>query len=202
LQGPILQKEKAKINTRLEDLRKLWEATRCMVMSNGWMDGKGRALLNFLVHFPRSTLFIKSIDASAQVKNKASLFELLDEFVQKVGLQHVVQLITYNATKYVVVNKLLMERQPILFCPFATHCINLMLESVGKISFIKEVIDQVRRIPKYRYNHAFVLSLMRKFTGNKELLHPTITHFASNVIYLKSLQCCQFEVKQMFVSDE
>jgi hypothetical protein len=69
LQGPILQAEKNDINTRLEDLKKSWEATRCTMMSNGWTDGKGRTLLNFLVHCPRGTMFIKSIDASTHVKD-------------------------------------------------------------------------------------------------------------------------------------
>jgi hypothetical protein len=52
------------------------------------------------------------------------------------------------------------------------------------------------------YNHAFVLSLLRRFTRNGELLHPTITCFASNFISLQSMLQCQFELKKMFVCDE
>lgn len=33
-------------------------------MSDGWTDGKGRVLLNFLVNSPAGTFFLKSIDAS------------------------------------------------------------------------------------------------------------------------------------------
>jgi hypothetical protein len=173
------------------------------MMSNGWTNGKGRTLLNFLVHCPRGTMFIKSIDASMHVKDATLLCELMDGFIQEIGLQHVVQIITDNATNYVVVGKLLMERHPTVFwTPCVAHCIDLMLEDVGKISFIKEVIDQARSITKFIYNHAFVLSLMRKFTRNRELLHPTITHFASNFISLQSMLQCHFELKQMFVCDE
>jgi hypothetical protein len=76
-----------------------------------------------------------------------------------------VQIIIDNATSYVAVDKLLMERHPTIFwTPCVAHCIDLMLEDVGKISFVKEVIDRARSITKFIYNHAFVLSLTRTFT--------------------------------------
>jgi hypothetical protein len=86
LQGPILQTEKNDSNTRLEDLKKSWEATRCTVIFNGWTNGKGRTLLNFLVYCPRGTMFIKSVDALAHVKNMKLLCELMDGFIKEVGL--------------------------------------------------------------------------------------------------------------------
>jgi hypothetical protein len=50
-------------------------------MSDGWTDRKGRSLLNFLVHCPRGTMFIKSVDASTHVKDAALLCELMDAFI-------------------------------------------------------------------------------------------------------------------------
>jgi hypothetical protein len=85
-------------------------------------NGKGRTLINFLVHCPRGTLFIKSIDASTHVKDTALLCELLDECIQEIRVQHVVQIITDNAANYVVVCKWVMERHPIVFLnPCASH---------------------------------------------------------------------------------
>jgi hypothetical protein len=52
-------------------------------MSDGWTDGKGRTLLNFLVHCPRGTMCLKSVDASAHVKDAALLCDLLDGFIQE-----------------------------------------------------------------------------------------------------------------------
>jgi hypothetical protein len=77
-----------------------------------------------------------------------------------------------------------------------------MLEDVGKISFIKDVIDQARRATKFIYNHAFVLNLVRKLTRNKELLHPTVTRVTNSFISLQSILECHFELKKMFVCDE
>jgi hypothetical protein len=50
-------------------------------MSDGWTDRKGRSLLNFLVHCPRSTMFIKSVDASTHVKDATLLCESMDAFI-------------------------------------------------------------------------------------------------------------------------
>jgi hypothetical protein len=148
-------------------------------------------------------MFIKSIDASAHVKDATLLCELMDAFIQKIGMHNVGEIITDNAANYVVVGRLLMARNRSLFwTPCVAHCIDLMLKDMGKTSFIKEVIDQARSVPKFIYNHIWVLSLMRRHTKNMELRRPTITRFATNFITLQSLLRCQFELKQMFVCDE
>ena len=79
--GPILQAEKKNINARLIEFRQSWESTRCTVMSDGWIDGKGITLINFLVHCPGGTMFIKSVDASTHVKDATLLCKLMDGFI-------------------------------------------------------------------------------------------------------------------------
>ena len=203
LQGPIVQAEKQDIKSRLAELKKTWEVTGCTVMSDGWTNRKGRTLLNFLVHCHKGTMFIKPMDASEHIKDAATICELLDGFIQEIGVQNVVQVVTDNAANYVSAGRMLMERHPTLFwTPCAAHCLDLLLEDMGKLSFIKEAVDMARSIPKFIYNHAFVLSLMRRFTRNKELRRPAITRFATTFITLQSLLRCQFELKQMFVSDD
>ena len=71
-------------------------------MSDGWTDQKGRTLINFLVACPRGTMFFRSRDASDQVKDANMLFHLLDEVVEEVGAGNVVQIITNNASNYVL----------------------------------------------------------------------------------------------------
>jgi len=203
LRGPLLQGEKKDINSRLAELKQSWEVTGCTIMSDGWTDRKGRTLLNFLVHCPKGSMFIKSVDALAHVKDASLLCELLSGFIEEIGLPNVVQIITDNAINYVAAGKMLMERHRLLFwTPCAAHCIDLMLEDIAKLSFVKEVIDRAKSIPKFIYNHAFILNLMRRCTKNKELQRSAITRFATNFITLQSLLKCQFELKQMFVYDE
>ncbi len=62
-----------------------------------------------------------------------------------------------------------------------------MLEDMGELEWIKSCVERAKNICKFIYNYAFVLSTMRKYTGDRELAHPSITRFASSFITLKSL---------------
>jgi hypothetical protein len=81
LRGRLLQGEKVDCTERLAQLRETWKTTGCTVISDGWTNGKGRSILNFLVNFPKGTMFIKSVDASAYTKDAQLLCELLDGFI-------------------------------------------------------------------------------------------------------------------------
>ena len=168
LRGPILQAEKKEISSRLEEFKKSRETTDCTVMSDGWTDGKGRTLIKFVVHCPKGTMFIKSIDASTYVKYATFLCDLMEGFIQDIGVQNVVQIIADIATNYVVAGRMLVERNYTLFwIPCIAHCIDMMQEDMGEIPFIKQAIDQARSIPKFIQNHASVLSLMRRHTKKR-----------------------------------
>eukprot|EP00253_Pinus_taeda_P034955 PITA_34955 len=148
-------------------------------------------------------MFIKSVDASAQIKDARTLCDLLDVFILEMGAENVVQVITDNVANYVAVGRMLMDRHPTLFwTPCAAHSIDLMLEGIGKISFVKDIVESSKSITKFIYNHTSVLSLMRRFTNNKELVRPAITRFATSVISLQSLLNSMWEVKRMFLSEE
>ena len=75
-------------------------------------------------------MFLKSVDASDQVKDANLLFRLLDEVVEEVGVQNVVQVITDNAANYVAVGRMLEEKhrtiwflvQPIVW----TSCLRIL----------------------------------------------------------------------------
>jgi len=162
LRGRLLQGEKVDCTQRLAQPRETWKNTRCTVMSDGWTDGKGRSILNFLVNCPKGTIFVKSVDASAYTKYAQLLCELLDGFIRKIGPQCVVQVIIDNVVNYVVARRMIMEKYPSLYwSPCATHYIDLMLKDMGKLSWIKEIIDSTQSVTKYIYNHTFVISLMR-----------------------------------------
>eukprot|EP00253_Pinus_taeda_P027464 PITA_27464 len=172
LRGPLLQDENTHCTARLAEFRASWEHTGCTVMSDGWTNQKGRTLLNFLVSCPKGTMFMKSVDASAHIKDARLLS-----------------------------GKMLMERYPNLFwTPCAAHCIDLMLEDIGKIPTVRNIVESAKSITKFIYNHSSVLSLMRRFTNNKELVRPAITRFATTFISLQSLLNYMWEVKSMFLS--
>ena len=115
MRGRLLYEEKVDCTRRLDELKQSWAITGCTIMSDGWTDGKGRSIINFLVNCPRGTIFIKSVDASPYVKDPHLLCDLLDKFIQEIGLQYVVQIITDNVANYLLVGKMLMERYAYLY---------------------------------------------------------------------------------------
>ena len=60
-------------------------------------------------------MFLRSRDAYDQVKDPNLLFRLLDEVVEEVGAVNVVQIITDNASNYVLVGKMLKEKHKTIF---------------------------------------------------------------------------------------
>ena len=115
LSGSLLQKEIVSKNEYLKDFKQSWVRTGCTIMSDGWTDQKGRTLINFLVSCPRGTMFLRSRDASDQVKDANLLFHFLDEVVEEVGATNVVQIITDNASNYVLAGKMLEEKHKTIF---------------------------------------------------------------------------------------
>ena len=104
-------------------------------MLDGQTDGKSRCLINFLVNSPTDTWLMKSIYAFDTIQNGELMFKYLDEVVEEIGEENVVQVITDNASNYVNAGTRLMEKRKRLWqTPCAIHCINLMLEDIGKLN--------------------------------------------------------------------
>ena len=115
LRGALFQKEISSIDEYLVEFKDSWLKTGCSIMSDGWTDGKNRTIINFLVSSLQGTMLLKSVDASDTVKDAALLFELLDNIIQEVGEQHVVQVITNNASNYVLAEKMLETKYKTIF---------------------------------------------------------------------------------------
>ena len=138
------------------------------------------------------------------MKDAQLLFRLLDEVIEEVGAQNAVQIITDNASNYVATERMLEEKHPtIWWTPCAAHCLDLMLlEDIGKIEWVKKCVEQAKSITRYIYNHSWVLSLMRKNIGGKELVRSTITRFATNFLSLQSIVDKKANLRKMFFCDE
>ena len=100
LRVPLLNNEVDSVNQWVEEHSLEWRKYGCSIMSDGWTDRKQRTLINFLVNSAKGTVFMKSVDASAYMKTGEKIFELLDNFVEKVGEKNVVQIITDNGSNF------------------------------------------------------------------------------------------------------
>ena len=203
LRGFRLQKEIKSINEYLQDFKESWARTGCTIMSDGWTDQRNRTIINFLVFCPQGTMFLKSIDASNKIKDGHLLFQLLDQVVEEVEVANVVQIITDNASNYVLGDKLLEEKHKTIFWnPCAAHCIDLMLQDIGKLDWVKNTVDHAKSITKFIYNHSWILSLMRRHTGGKDIIRLAITRFATHFLTLQSMFSQHRNLQKIFSSDE
>lgn len=99
---PILKLEKEHTRMILKENELEKKMYGCSLMADGWRDRKGRALINFLVNTPRGSVFIESVDASSYSHTGENLFKLFDRFIQKVGPDDVIQIVTDSASNNVL----------------------------------------------------------------------------------------------------
>ena len=92
--------------------------------------------------------------------------------------------------------RLIEKMAKLWWTPCTAHCIDLMLEDVGKLKVHANTLIQARQVVKFIYGRTWILSLMRTFTKNHELICPTITQFATVLLTLQSL----YKQKQALIS--
>ncbi|KAL0907910.1 hypothetical protein M5K25_022364 [Dendrobium thyrsiflorum] len=171
-------------------------------MSDGWSDMKSRSLINILVDNPYGMVFLRSIEASDEIKNADFIFNLLDGVVKEIGEQLVVQVVTDNASAYKAAGHMLMEKWKHLYwSPCAAHCIDLILEQLGDLPQHKNALSKAKKITKFIYNHSWVLALMRKFS-KKEIIRPATIRFATSYLTLQSILDVRQPLEAMFTSTQ
>lgn len=199
LRSNLLEKVKTDIHIDYKKYRDVWKETGCTVLCDTWSDGRTRSLVVFSVACPKGTLFLKSVDVSGHEDDANYLFELLESVVLEVGAENVVQVITDTNASHVYAGQLLMARYNSLFwSPCAAYCIGKMLEDIGRQDWVITVLEEAKIIMQYIYSHAWILNIMRKFTGGKELIRPKITRFVTNFLSLRSLVIQEDNLKHMF----
>ncbi|XP_031116598.1 uncharacterized protein LOC116020254 [Ipomoea triloba] len=172
----LLERAKKEIDLLLEKHKVAWKRYECTLMSDGWTDRRNRHLINFLINSPEGTFFLESVDASGESHDAAMLARLLKGKIQEIGKENVVQLVTDNGANYKAAGRLLEEKIPSLFwTSCASHCLDLMLEDIGKLPEFKQKIESARRTTTFIYRHGRILSAMREFTGGKDLVRPGVT---------------------------
>ncbi|XP_028753001.1 uncharacterized protein LOC114712623 [Neltuma alba] len=198
-----LKKAVDKIQESLVKYKKDWEKWGCTLMCDGWTDGKGRSLTNFLVNSPSGTVFLKSVDTSSVIKDAKQMFELLDNMIEEIGEDNVVQVVTDGASNLVAAGKMLEEKRKKLFwSPCAAHCLDLVLEDIGQLPVFYNTITNAKKITTFIYRHTWVLNLYRKYSKGRELARPAVTRFATAYLTLSCIFRQKNALRTMFASDD
>eukprot|EP00252_Welwitschia_mirabilis_P014786 TRINITY_DN3277_c1_g1_i15.p1 TRINITY_DN3277_c1_g1~~TRINITY_DN3277_c1_g1_i15.p1 ORF type:complete len:195 (-),score=37.15 TRINITY_DN3277_c1_g1_i15:178-762(-) len=91
MQPSMLQDVKHDIKVMITEHKKAWDKFGCSILADGWTDRRDRSLVNFLIASVSRTMFLKSIDASENIRNAEFLFDQFKKVIEEVGPSKVVQ---------------------------------------------------------------------------------------------------------------
>lgn len=204
LKGWILQSEVKEMQEYMKKIRHSWASTGCSVLLDGWVDEKGRDLVSFIVECPEGPIYLCSTDVSTIVNDIDALQLLLDGVIKEVGVDNVVQIIACSTAAWVgAVGKQFTDRRRTVFWSVsASHCIELMLEKIGTMDFIRGILDNAKIITKFIYGHAEVLKLMRNHIHSYDLIKPSKMKLTVPFLTLENIMSEKKNLKDMFASSE
>jgi len=200
LRSNLLEKLRGEIHENFSKLLKnQWKETGCTILLDSWSDGRSKTLLVLSVASSKGTQFLKSVDVSSHIDNAYYLFELLDSVIMEVGMENVVQVITDCSSNFAAAGSLLLKKYPSLFwSPCASYCIEKMLEDISKQEWVRTVLEEARTMAGYIYSNPWILNMMRRYTGGRELIRPKLTRFVAHFLCIRSIVIQEDNLKHMF----
>ncbi|CAL5187058.1 unnamed protein product [Lathyrus oleraceus] len=174
-------------------------------MCDGWTNNINHThIMNFLVYCPKGTIFWKSVDASdVDSRNIDYYFQLLDKVMEEVGEEYVVQVVTGNEAALKAIGQKLMEKRPHLYSSsYAAHCLDLCLKDIGKRKIIHNLLSEAKMVTTFIYNHTYIMSLMKKYTGGRDIVRPGVTRFATQFLQLQAIVIQKEGLENMFNYEE
>ncbi|XP_074314312.1 uncharacterized protein LOC141649523 [Silene latifolia] len=160
----------------IKTLEPVWDERGVSIMCDGWTGPTNMHIINFLVYSVRGTIFHKSVDASHVLRKDANYyFKLMKDVVKEIDPHRVIQMVTDNEAA-------------------------VKAEDLGKRKNIKAVIEQAQKVTRFIYHYKWAANYMKTFTAHRELLHPSLTRFATNFIMLESVVDLKIALQNMFNS--
>ncbi|RWR80152.1 hypothetical protein CKAN_00877600 [Cinnamomum micranthum f. kanehirae] len=184
----------------LEDHFKTWEEYGCKLMCDGWTSNNRRHVINFMAYCVTGTIFIRPVNTGGHRIDAQYLYSLIDDTLCMIKNWHkyAVALVTENAANFMAVAKKLHEKR--VSC--TAHCIDLILEDIGKLDDVHDTIDEGKIVTSLVYNHQFMTDLLREINEGRDIPRPGITHFAMQFMSIESLCHAKANIIQMWTEVE
>jgi len=188
LRGKLLEEELARTKSLLQDREDEKIKHGCSIMTDAWTDMKRRSIMNLFTNTSEGTTFIKSKEMSDVSHTSEVIHELVDKAIEDIGAEHVVQIVTDNASNNMGAKALLHLKRPNIFwTSCASHTINLMLQGIGNLVKFKKTIDLAKSFTIFVYGHHRTLACLRSFTLKREIIRPGVTRFATAFLTMQSM---------------
>ena len=146
-----------------EVVRASWEQNAITLITDGWSDTRSRSIHGITAYSRGQAYFISASDASEIGKTVEALFKEWSNAIEVVGPEKVIQLVTTREPANRAAGRLLEERYPhITFSVCMAHCLNNLLEDLGRIEWVAKTIEKGNHIVSFIYRHTFLLAEFRK----------------------------------------
>ncbi|KAH6555157.1 hypothetical protein KP509_1Z277400 [Ceratopteris richardii] len=187
LNRPIINIMVSCIEDDLLEIREKWKLFGCSILCDGWSDTRNRPIINIMVSCIFGTMFLKYVDTSCEVKSGEYIFEILKDAIMNVGPENVVQICMDNASNCVRAGYLVEQQWPhILYTQCTCHCLDLLFEDIGRLEWVKPILDNAVKVVVFVTMKPSVLALFRKHS-TKDLVKPAQTRVANMFIMLSNL---------------
>jgi hypothetical protein len=202
LQTTILEHEKQLCRDGLASFQESLQLIGATITSDEWSDVRRCLLLNLLVVSPKGEMFLKAVDTGGETKDVTYIARQLIDCIREVGANSVIQVVTNSAVVCKAAGRLVeQEFSWITWTPCTPHCLDLLLEDVGKLPWAAEVVAEAKAVVKFITNHHQSQAMFRgKFA--LDLLKPRDMRFATNFIMLDRMLEVKEALQELVVGRE
>jgi hypothetical protein len=147
-------------------------------------------------------MFLKVVDTGGETKDVTYIVGQLIDCIREVGADSVIQVVIDNAAVCKAVGRLVeQEFSWIMWTPCTPHCLDLLLEDVGKLPWAAEVVAEAKAVVKFITNHHRSQALFRG-KSVLDLLKPGDMRFATNFIMLDHMLEVREALQELVVGRE
>jgi hypothetical protein len=155
-----------------------------------------------LVVSPKGKIFLKAVDTGGESKDAAYIARQLIDCIWEVGADNIIQVVTDSAAVCKAAGRLVEQKFSwITWTPCTPHCLDLLLEDVGKLPWAAEVVAEAKVVVKFITNHHRSQVLFRGKSA-LDLLKPGDTRFATNFIMLDRMLEVKEALQELVVGRE
>lgn len=204
LAGPLFEKQLNRMDEVKNRHEKAWERHGCTLMVDSWTHPwKSLHLLRFMVGSVEGVFFLGSADASYASDRADLLAQLIEKWIEDIGKDKVVQVVTANSHNLKAACTILMDKIPTLFwTPCAFQCLDHMLKDIGKLEEFKKHIQQAKRVTTFIYRHARFLYAMCEKMGEKDPVVPATTQYSTSFLTLERIYKHRDVMKCLFTNED
>ena len=182
-----------------DEVKKVWneisssilgelDLTGSTLVSDGWSNIKSKPLINYILVCTKGEVFLDSTDTSGEDKSSDFIAKEIIRQIVAVGPEKVIQVVTDSASNCKGSWPIITATFPHITCgPCTAHCLDLLLEDIAKVGWIKDNFKEGRDIVHFIAAHHRSLSIFRSHS-HLELLKPNDTRFCTEFISQTRLQ--------------